>query len=154
MIALLLYLEKFLLSFLVNGDAEDAARGLGELVRRAQHWTFHFLIAFSVSLAIFAVVRRNEQLAKLNRSARDTPLRPRWLLLHVALVLPLAPLTYSLFGDRGLDLPLPVVLVLWSLFALGFCFGPVPTPISATSTRRPRFAFRSHGSCRPCRRGE
>jgi exosortase E/protease (VPEID-CTERM system) len=117
-LALLLYLEKFLLSFLIDLHAEEKAGGLGALVRGVQHWTFHFLIAFAVSLAIFGYVRRNEQLAALNQETRDAPLRPRWLLLHGALVLPLAPMTYSLFGGRGLHLSLPVALGVWSLFAL------------------------------------
>jgi exosortase E/protease (VPEID-CTERM system) len=135
-IALLLYAEKFLLSFLLNGAAEDAAQGLGEVVRDVQHWTFHVLIAFAISLAIFGYVRRNEQLAALNQETRDTPLRLRWLLLHAALVLPLAPLTYSLFGNRGLHLPLLVALGLWSLFALGAVLAACAAIAPATLWRR------------------
>jgi exosortase E/protease (VPEID-CTERM system) len=119
LIALLLYLEKFLLSFLIDVPAEQAAQGFDEVVRQSQHWTIHFLIALAVALAIFGYARRNEQLAALDDAARDTPMRPRWLLLHAALALTLAPLTYSLFGGHGLHLPLPLTVGLWLLSALG-----------------------------------
>jgi exosortase E/protease (VPEID-CTERM system) len=117
-IALLLGLEKVLLSLVLNVDAEDAARGLGEAVRVSQRWSVRFAVAFAASLAIFSYVRGNAQLAKLNQAARDAPLRLRWLLLHMALVLPLAPLTYSMFGGHGVHLPLAVAVALWALFAL------------------------------------
>lgn len=118
-IALLLLGEKILLNFLVDFDAAQAAHGLGAAVREAQHWGFRFLVTMGAALALFGYVRQDARLAPISRAVRAAPLRLRWLLLHAALLLPLAPLSYSLFGGRGLELPLALIVALWLLFAAG-----------------------------------
>ena len=42
----------------------------------------------------------------------------RWLALHIAVVLPLAPLSFFLYGSRGSPLPFPLLVALWLLCAL------------------------------------
>lgn len=119
LLTLVLFSEKFALNFLVDFRATVAATGLGALVRGAQHMGFRFLVAFALSLTLFAYAQADQRWPALNEAARSAPVRVRWLLLHVLLLLPLLPLTYYMYGDRGAPLPFAAMGVLWLCAALG-----------------------------------
>lgn len=118
LIGTVLSIEKFLLNFFVDFDAAQAATGLGAWVRNAQHWGFRFAVTLGVSLALFGWIRGDASLRQLNAEVRALPVRISWLLLHVALVVPLAPLSYLLYGSHALQVPFPALVSLWSGFAL------------------------------------
>jgi exosortase E/protease (VPEID-CTERM system) len=113
-----LAIEKSLLDFLVDSPAAQAAQGLGAAVRNTQHWGFRFAVTFAACLALLAYVRGDAPVRRIDLETRAIPLRGRWGLAHVLLALPLVPLSYSLYGSRGLDLPFADLLALWLLFAL------------------------------------
>jgi exosortase E/protease (VPEID-CTERM system) len=113
----LLALEKALLNLFVDFDSAQTAEGLGAVVRVSQHWGFRFLVSFAIAVAVFAYLRRRPQLQEVDAEARAAPpLRPRWLLVHFALVVPLVPLSVSLYGDAS-RLPFGVAVAVWLLLA-------------------------------------
>ncbi len=61
LLGLLLFSEKFALNVLVDFNATQAATGLGALVREAQHVGFRFVVAFAVSLTLFAYPRADRR---------------------------------------------------------------------------------------------
>ena len=113
----LLACEKSALNFFVDFDAADAATGVGEYVRSAQHWGLHCLVTFAAALALFAYVRADARLKDLNLQARGETLRLRWLAVHVALLVPLAALTFSFYGNHGLQWSAALLAPLWLLVA-------------------------------------
>jgi hypothetical protein len=116
--AALLVLEKLILNSVVDFQHAQAARGLGAVVRVTQHWGLRFLVTLAIALAFFIYLRGRPQLAQVDAAARAEPLRPRWLLLHGALLPPLAALSYLLYGPRDFHLPFVLVVCLWLLLAL------------------------------------
>jgi hypothetical protein len=96
----ILFAEKFLLNFCVDFEAARASTGLAAWVRGARHWGFRFAVALGACLALFAWIRGDARLGRLNAGERTLPLRGSALLLHVLLVLPLVPLSYLLYGSR------------------------------------------------------
>ncbi len=116
-VALVLFIEKSLLNLLVDFDSAQRAQGLGAAVRIAQHWGFRFAVTLAALLALFAYVRDDERLGQINSAAREWPLSLSRLLWHLALVLPLVPLSYFLYGSRGAPLPFVVLVALWVAFA-------------------------------------
>jgi exosortase E/protease (VPEID-CTERM system) len=118
-VALLLVVEKTLLNLLVDSPSAQAAQGLGGLVRAAQHTAFRFLVSLAVVVILFCYARSNASLASVESAVRAQRIRGSWLLVHAALLLPLAWLSYSLYGAHGLELPYDAVLALWLLFACG-----------------------------------
>lgn len=118
LIGAILFAEKLLLNFFVDFEAAQAASGLAAWVRSAQHSGFRFAVTLGASLAIFAWIRGDATLRELSAGARALPLRPSALLLHVSLVLPLAALSYLLYGSHGVHLPFVILASLWSGFAL------------------------------------
>lgn len=118
LIGAILFAEKFLLNFFVDFEAAQASSGLAAWVRDAQHWGFRFAVTLGASLAVFASIRGAADLKELNAQARALPLRASALLLHVALVLPLAPLSYLLYGGHNVHWPFVILAGLWSGFAL------------------------------------
>ncbi|HWG78110.1 MAG TPA: CAAX prenyl protease-related protein [Steroidobacteraceae bacterium] len=119
LLGLVLFCEKFALNFLVDFNATEHATGLGRLVRDAQHIGFRFLVALAVSLALFAYARSDARWPVLNEAAREAPVRLKWLVLHALLLLPLLPLSYYMYGDRGAPLPFAFMAPLWAVFAAG-----------------------------------
>ncbi|HLK70450.1 MAG TPA: exosortase E/protease, VPEID-CTERM system [Steroidobacteraceae bacterium] len=117
LLGLLLFCEKFALNFLVDFHATEHATGLGGWLRDVQHIGFRFVVAFALSLALFAYARADARWPACNEAARDAPVRLRWLLLHALLLLPLLPLSYYMYGNRGAPLPLAVMALLWAAFA-------------------------------------
>jgi exosortase E/protease (VPEID-CTERM system) len=113
----LLVLEKTFLNHFVDSPSAQAAQGLGALVHFTQHWGFRFLASFAVAAALFAYLRGGRELQQVDAAMRAAPLRPRWLLAHVALVAGLVPLSVSLYGPASW-LPLPAAVTLWLLLAV------------------------------------
>jgi exosortase E/protease (VPEID-CTERM system) len=115
-VAAVLFAEKFLLNLLVDSSAPRLAHGFGAVVRTAQHWGFHFLVTFAAALALFGYVRGDERLREINAAARAAPLRTPLLLGHVALVLPLVPLSFLLYNPAS-PLPFALIVALWLVLA-------------------------------------
>jgi exosortase E/protease (VPEID-CTERM system) len=113
----LLLLEKVVLNLFVDFDRARAALGLGAAVRVAQHWGFRCLVSFAIAAAVFAYMRGGRELQDAAGEVRAAPVRARWLLVHIGLVLPLMPLSASLYGSAT-RLPLAVVVLLWVLLAV------------------------------------
>lgn len=118
LIALILVVEKFLLNFLVDFDAAQGARGLGAAVRVGQHWGFRFLAALALSLALLGYAAADRRWSRVNAAACGIGLRRAWLGLHTLLLLPLAAISYYLYGPRGAPLPFDVMTILWLSCAL------------------------------------
>ena len=59
-LAALFLAEKIFLNAFVDFNRADSARGVGALVRVAQHWGFRFLVALAAAVALFAYVRGGE----------------------------------------------------------------------------------------------
>ena len=113
-----LFLEKVFLNLFVDFDSAQTAEGLGAMVRVTQHWGFRFLSSFAIAAAVFAWLRGDRELQQAGAAARAVPtVRPRWLLAHVALFVPLVPLSASLYG-HATWLPLGAAVLLWVLLAI------------------------------------
>jgi len=113
-----LFVEKFVLNFFVDTSMADAARGAGALVRLAQHIGFRFAVPFTLSLALFALVRGDPALARLNAESRALPVRGRWLLLHLLLFAALAASLRAWYGPAGIRLPAVALSLLLAAAAL------------------------------------
>ena len=117
--ALTLLVEKFLLDFFVNFRAADAARGLGAVLRVAQHFGLRFAVSLAIALAIVIYVRSDETLREINAAAREVPVRSRWLVLHAALIVLLPFPLYSLYSGHGIQLPFALLVASAVLLAAG-----------------------------------
>ncbi|HEY4341145.1 MAG TPA: exosortase E/protease, VPEID-CTERM system [Steroidobacteraceae bacterium] len=115
--AVLLACEKSVLNYFVDFGAADAATGLGGFVRSAQHWGLRCLVTFAAALALFAYVRADAHLKNLNLQARSEAVRLKWLAGHAALLVPLAILTFSFYGNHGLPWSAALLAPLWLLVA-------------------------------------
>lgn len=112
-----LLLEKAFLNLFVDFERAQTAEGLGAVVRITQHAVFRFLVSFAIAVVLFGFLRGRGDLRDANATARAAPpLRVRWLLVHLALVVPLLPLSTSLYGHT-MGVPLGGVVTLWLLFA-------------------------------------
>ncbi len=118
LLALILFCEKFALNFFVDFNATQHAGGFGGVVRALQHAGFRFAVAFGLSLALFAYARGDRRWKGINETARNTRIHVPALVLHVLLVLPLAPLSYYLYGPHTAPLAFPLLVGLWLAFAL------------------------------------
>jgi exosortase E/protease (VPEID-CTERM system) len=123
-LALVLFLEKFLLNGVVSFHAAQAAKGLGAAVRVIQHFGFRFAVSFAIALALFVFVRGDTAFDAINNEARAAPIRLPWLALHGILLAALAAALYNLYGTHGVHLPftllaaLVIVLTMLSIAAL------------------------------------
>ncbi len=113
----LFFADKVLLSAFVDFDRAQAAQGLGAIVRITQHWGFRFLVALAAAMAVFAYVRGGQRLRTVGEMTRSSRVRPTWLMAHVALLLPLVPLSYLLYRDGPSGLPFGTVALLWMVIA-------------------------------------
>ena len=100
LLAAALFAEKSALNLLVDFRQADAAHGLASALRLGQHFGLRFAASLAVALAFFTYVRGGAALQEVSREARAAPMRPGWLLLHLALLIPLAACSYSLYGNR------------------------------------------------------
>ena len=128
-IGALLFVEKFLLNFLVDFDAAQAATGASALFRGLQHWTVRFAVTLVVALALFGYVHQSEVLVRINGAAREARIRLPWLILHGALLILLAALSYILYGDHAqipfeLRAPLYLAVGLTTVAALAVAMAP------------------------------
>jgi exosortase E/protease (VPEID-CTERM system) len=114
--AVVLFLEKAALNLFVDFPGAQAAEGLGAYVRIAQHWGFRFIVSLAISAAVFAYLRDGQRLTEADAAARGVRIRLRYLALHLALVLPLVPLSLWLYG-RATFLPFWLVVALWIVLA-------------------------------------
>ncbi len=117
LLVILLVADKVLLNQFVDFDRAQAAEGFGALVRQAQHWGFRFIAAFVAALALFVYVRGGDTLKSLAAEVRTAPIRLRWLLLHLALLGSLVPLTFALYHQTSIPLPIQAIVALWLLIA-------------------------------------
>jgi exosortase E/protease (VPEID-CTERM system) len=113
--AVVLGCEKTLLNRFVDFDAVHAANGLGEYLREVQHWGIRCVITFAAALALFAYVKADARLKNLNLQTRGESLRLHWLAAHAALLVPLAALTFSFYGNHGLQWPVAWLTAGWLL---------------------------------------
>jgi exosortase E/protease (VPEID-CTERM system) len=109
--------EKSALNLFVDFDAVHAATGLGEYLRAVQHWGLRGLVTFAAALALFSYVRGDARLQSLNLQVRGEALRLPWLAVHAALLLPLTALTFSFYGNHGLQWSAALLAPLWLLVA-------------------------------------
>jgi exosortase E/protease (VPEID-CTERM system) len=117
-LALVLFLEKFLLDGFVNFRAAQAATGLATAARVAQHFGLRFVVSFAIALALFVYVRGDTALDAINNEARGTPVRLRWLALHGLLLVPIAAALYNLYGTHGVHLPFALLAASATLLAM------------------------------------
>ncbi|HTB67175.1 MAG TPA: exosortase E/protease, VPEID-CTERM system [Steroidobacteraceae bacterium] len=115
--AALLACEKSALNLLVDFDAVHASSGLGVYLRNAQHWGLRGLVTFAAALALFSYVRGDARLRNLNVQVRGEALRLQWLAVHATLLVPLAALTFSFYGNHGLQWSATLLAPLWLLVA-------------------------------------
>jgi exosortase E/protease (VPEID-CTERM system) len=126
----ILVADKILLNQFVDFDLAQAAEGFGALVRQVQHWGFRFIAAFVAALALFVYVRGGEALKLLAAQMRAAPIRLGWLVVHIALLGVLVPLTFALFHETSIPLSIQAVVALWLLgagagvLALALVFAP------------------------------
>lgn len=107
-----LFAEKFVLNFFIDTSMADSARGAGEVVRQVQHIGFRFAVPFTLCLALFALVRNDPALARLNEEMRSLPVRGRWMLLHGLLGAVLAASLRAWYGPGTIHLAAVAVSVL------------------------------------------
>jgi exosortase E/protease (VPEID-CTERM system) len=137
-IAAVLIVEILLFSYLIQETAHSST-DLAGVVRRIQHWTFRCMIAYAVSFAMLVYLRGTETLAAVSATAANTPVRIRWGVVHVVLLLPFAVLSAALYGDL-LAWPFPLLAVLWhacGIAAVGALLAAVaPRPVWTNALRQ------------------
>src|ERR1700730_4585840 len=118
MLGAALFAEKVLLNGFVDFDRAQAARGLGAILRVAQHWGFRFLVAFAAAGALFAYVRGWQTVRAVAAQVRAAPMHLGWILTHLLLVAILAPLSYLLYRYTVTELSFAGVVVLWGVVGI------------------------------------
>jgi exosortase E/protease (VPEID-CTERM system) len=106
----LFFAEKFFLTQFVDLQRADAALGIGEHFRIAQHFGFRFIVALLAALVVFGFGRGKPSQTLLPQTAR---FRPAWLAAHVALIACLVPLSARLFPPTPSSIPFLAVVCLW-----------------------------------------
>jgi CAAX prenyl protease-like protein len=101
-------------SYLVQAIPVDALHGAPEALRLVQHWLFRFIIAYAASLALLASLRGASVAAALG-AAEQAPVRPRWALVHVLLLVPFFYLSATLYTP---SVPFAAMAVAWHLIAV------------------------------------
>jgi exosortase E/protease (VPEID-CTERM system) len=104
-LAALFFAEKIFLNTFVDFDRAQSATGLGALLRVVQHWGFRLLVAFGAAMALFAYVRGAQGLKSADTAIRLTPVRARWVTMHVLFAVWLIPVSYFLFPDGASPVP-------------------------------------------------
>src|SRR5690242_8080050 len=74
-LALLLYLEKVLLTSLIDISSAYAAGGSGAFAILVEHWAFRCLLTALGALALFSYMSNNQRLAEINAAAREVSIR-------------------------------------------------------------------------------
>lgn len=114
--AVVLTVETVLLSMLIQATITELA-GFAAAIHAIQHWLFRFLIAYAVCWCMLLCLRAGT--GAFARSARQTdiPLRWRWLVVHLAILGPLAFFSAALYGS-WLNLPFLPIVIAWHLLAV------------------------------------
>jgi exosortase E/protease (VPEID-CTERM system) len=107
--------EKIFLNRFVDFDSAQAARGLGAVLRVAQHWGFRFFVALTAAVVLFAYVHGGEGLRAAQAGVRAAPMRFGWIVVHLLLIAALAPLSFVLYRYTPNDLVLAGMIALWLL---------------------------------------
>lgn len=115
--ALILTANKVLLNLFVDFDAAHAVEGLGNFAKVLQHDGLRFAVTLVAILSLLAYLRGAERLQAVNAAARGVRIRILWLLVHAALFAPLALLSFSFYGNHGLQWSTTVLAALWLLVA-------------------------------------
>jgi exosortase E/protease (VPEID-CTERM system) len=115
----LFFIEKFFLIQFVDLERADAALGMGEHLRVAQHFGFRFIVAFVAALSVFAFARGRPE---RSLTPQMVYFRPAWIAAHFALIGCLAWLSSQLFPPISPSIPFAAVIGLWLACAVGAVF--------------------------------
>ena len=115
----LFFVEKFFLIQFVDLERADAALGVGEDLRVAQHFGFRFIVAFVAALSVFAFARGGPGRSLTPQMAY---FRPAWIAAHFALIGCLAWLSSQLFPPAPPSIPFAAVIGLWLACAVAAVF--------------------------------
>jgi exosortase E/protease (VPEID-CTERM system) len=113
------FVEKFFLVQFVDLQRADAALGLGEYLRVAQHFGFRFIVALVAALSVFAFARGRPERSSTPPIAY---FRPAWIAAHIALLGCLAWLSSQLFPPTPPSIPFAAVIGLWLTCAVAAVF--------------------------------
>jgi exosortase E/protease (VPEID-CTERM system) len=103
--------EKFFLTQFVDLERADAALGIGEQFRNAQHFGFRFIVVLVAALAVFAFARGEP--SRSPAPPQTASVRPAWIAAHLALIACLAWLSSLLFPATPTMLSFAAVVCLW-----------------------------------------
>jgi len=115
----LFFIEKFFLVQFVDLQRADAALGMGEYVRVAQHFGFRFIVALVAALSVFAFARGRPERSSTPPIAY---FRPAWIAVHLALLGCLVWLSSQLFPPTPPPIPFAAVIGLWLTCAVAAVF--------------------------------
>jgi exosortase E/protease (VPEID-CTERM system) len=120
LLALILFCEKFALTFFVNYGTVLSAGTFGSVVRIGQHVGFRFLVTTAIALGVFGYATADrEAWSALSAAGAGTPVKGRWIAAHTLLVLLLIPLTFLIYGETTVPASFAGLVVIWALLALG-----------------------------------
>lgn len=109
-LCVLFFSEKFFLTQFVDLERADAALGIGERFRIAQHFGFRFIVALVAALSVFAFARR---ISWPSLTPQTAAFRPAWIAAHAVLIGCLAWLSSQLFPSTPSWIPFAAVVCLW-----------------------------------------
>lgn len=116
-IAVILALERELISLLVQQLPVDSVMGAARALHDVQHWLFRFVIVYAILLALLMYLRGPGTI-KLSSPARtNASARIIWAAIHLILLLCLAALSVALYG-RAVSRPIAVIAIEWHTCAL------------------------------------
>jgi exosortase E/protease (VPEID-CTERM system) len=130
----LFFVEKFFLTQFVDLARADAALGIGEHFRHAQHFGFRFIVALVAALIVFGFARGRPWRSLTPQVAH---FRPAWLAVHLALIACLAWLSSQLFPPTPSPIPFAAVICLWlacaaaAVFCAFVAMAPLPLWLKA-----------------------
>ena len=132
----LFFVEKIFLSHFVDLERADAALGVGELFRHAQHFGFRFIVALVAALTVFAFARGKPLRSSMPQA---TDFRPAWMAAHLVFIASLAWLSSQLFPPTPQVMPFAVVIGLWLIGAAAAILcalaATAPTPLWLKAAR-------------------
>ena len=115
----LFFVEKIFLTHFVDVDRADAALGVGELFRHAQHFGFRFIVAFVAAVTVFSFARGKPWRSSM---PQPTDFRPAWVAAHLVFIASLAWLSSQLFPSIPQSIPFAVIIGLWLVGAAAAIF--------------------------------
>jgi exosortase E/protease (VPEID-CTERM system) len=129
----LFFAEKIALTRFVDLERANAALGIGEHFRDAQHFGFRFIVALVAALSVFALARGRPR----RPAAQRAYFRPVWIAAHFTLVACLAWLSSQLFPSIPASIPFGAVVCLWlacaaiAIFCAFIAMAPLPLWLKA-----------------------